>query len=281
MNMETGYRDLPVSIPCGQCMGCRIDRASAWTTRILHEAQTTEEEGKGSSFITLTYDQENVPKDYGLNVQDWQKFAKRMRKELGPFRFFHCGEYGDDYLRPHYHAIIFGIDFTEDRIPFAKNKYDQTRYISETLTKLWGKGNAELGTVEKQSAAYVAKYCLKKATGDTAPEIYKRTQNGQEWQVKSEYATMSLKPGIGAKWFSKYGQDIYPSDKTIINGSRVKTPKYYDGLLKKGYEEGFLAVKSDRAKAARLRKADNTTERREAKEYTLRQAAERRGKGGI
>lgn len=265
-----GYTDRPqVAVPCGQCIGCRIDRASAWTTRILHEAQITEERGRGSAFITLTYDDAHLPTDHGLQINDWQKFAKRLRNNLGPFRFYHCGEYGGETRRPHYHAIIFGHDFGDDRIPIGKNARGDQRYISQDLTQAWGMGWAELGRVERASAAYVTKYTMKRITGDKAKEEYRRKKDGHEWQVQPEYATMSLKPGIGAHWYKKYGGDIHPSDETIIDGKRVKTPKYYDQLLERDNAESLRQIKHKRQAYGRTKRKDSTPDRLRDKEYIL------------
>lgn len=263
-----------LAVPCGQCIGCRMDRASAWTTRLLHEAQITEEKGRGSAFITLTYDALHLPRDHGLNVEHWQDFARRTRHNLGPFRYFHCGEYGPETKRPHYHAILFGHDFSSDRIPIGKNHNGNETYISPTLTYLWGMGTAQLGKVEKASAAYVAKYCINKRGGmkHAAENLreYTRTQNGKTWQVRPEYATMSLKPGIGAHWYQKYGKDIHPSDETIVEGKHVKTPKFYDTLYEKDNPEGMQTIKEKRAREGRKNRENNSKGRREAREYILK-----------
>lgn len=268
-DFNEAYRDLPVQVACGQCIACRIDKASEWTTRILHEAQITDEEGKGSAFVTLTYDKEHLPTDYGLQKSDWQKFAKRLRKQLGPFRYYHCGEYGPSTLRPHYHAIIFGHDFAEDRIPIGKNAQDNTQYLSPKLNEIWGMGQTQLSGVGKSSAAYVAKYCITRENNAERRKLrYLRNANGFAWHVQPEYATMSLKPGIGERWFVKYGGDIYPSDQTIINGKQVRTPRYYDRLLEAREPEQLEKTKKMRAKWHN--KADNTEERRRTKEELLK-----------
>ena len=114
---NSGYDDRRVSVPCGQCIGCRLERSRQWAVRCVHESSLH----RFSSFITLTYNDEHLPSDRSLNVEHFQRFMKRLRKHLEPLkiRFFHCGEYGDKFRRPHYHAIVFGYDFP-DRIPFQK-----------------------------------------------------------------------------------------------------------------------------------------------------------------
>ena len=97
--------------PCGQCLGCRLDYAQEWAIRCMHEAEMQD----NNSFITLTYDDQNLPRHGSLDKTHFQKFMKRMREHLSPLkiRFYHCGEYGEKYTRPHYHSLIFGYDFPD------------------------------------------------------------------------------------------------------------------------------------------------------------------------
>lgn len=233
-----------VQIPCGKCMGCRVIRISEWTTRIMHELQTTSERGRGSSFITLTYDEAHLPSDWGLHVEEWQLFAKRLRKRFGPFKYFACGEYGEKRLRPHFHAIIFGLDFAEDRIPLTANANGDALYLSPSLERVWGRGQTRLGGVDPASASYVASYSLKKHREDHA--IYERKKDQRAWRVRPEFACMSLRPAIGKEWFNKYRGDIFPSDETIIRGKRVRTPRYYDKLLETQDADALERIKTER-----------------------------------
>ena len=135
--------------------------------RCMHEKQSHER----SAFITLTYDEEHLPQDGGLDVSHFQKFMKRLRKKRGKVRFFHCGEYGDMKGRPHYHAILFGIDFWDDQV-LVEEKNDNPYYISAELAQLWPFGQHRIGEVTFESSAYVARYIMKKITGKQAPEHY-------------------------------------------------------------------------------------------------------------
>ncbi len=191
----------------------------------MHEAQMND----ANAFITLTYEDDQLPPGSSLQVSDWQKFAKRVRKQVGPFRFLHCGEYGDQNGRPHYHACIFGLDFTEDKQPW-KNEL----YTSETLTQLWGMGHVVAGPLTFESAAYVARYVMKKITGPMAEKHYEGR--------KPEYSTMSRRPGIGQTWFEKFCSEVYPSDQVVSRGRIMKPPRYYDKLLEKKDEEQYLHI---------------------------------------
>ena len=165
------------TVACGQCIGCKLERSRQWAVRIMHEAS----QHPVNSFITLTYDNQHLAKDLSLDVRDWQDFAQRKRNllraeakatgnenpEASQFRYFHCGEYGDRRHRPHLHACIFGIDYTGDRI-YSHTRNGNKLYRSATLDKLWGRGDCIIGDLTFESAAYVARYCLKKITGTKA-----------------------------------------------------------------------------------------------------------------
>lgn len=187
-------------------------------------------------FITLTYRDEDLPVGGSLCLEDWQKFAKRLRKKLGPFRFFHCGEYGEENLRPHYHACLFGVDFVEDEV-FFKREHGHALYVSELLGQTWGLGFSSVGTLTFDSAAYVARYVIKKATGDRAKTVYSRVdeKTGEVFEVRPEYATMSRRPGLGSSWFDKFMSDVFPADEIVHEGRSYPVPKFYDSKL--GAEE--------------------------------------------
>lgn len=253
---KEGYADRPVTIACGQCRGCRLRRSKEWAIRCMHEAQTHTK----NCFVTLTYKDEFLPNDGGLVVSDWQLFAKRLRKHLAKrnpperFRFYHCGEYGETHGRPHYHALLFGINFEEDREQCAITKRgDHKLYRSATLESIWTAGNSWIGEVTFESAAYVARYIMKKRTGKDAEYYYQG--------LKPEYTTMSRRPGIGKAWYEKYGEETYRHDSVIVRGRESPPPKYYDGLYELDKPDQFETIKSNRVKTA-LKHADNNTPER-------------------
>ncbi|AXH75543.1 MAG: replication initiator protein [Microviridae sp.] len=262
-----GWLDRPVSLPCGQCIGCRIDRSKSWALRACHEAQRS----GANSFLTLTYSPNNLPVDLSLDVSHWQSFAKRLRKERGPFRFFHCGEYGEENFRPHYHAMIFGLDFSEDRVLHKVSKGNNI-YVSPSLERTWGLGFVTVGELTYESAAYVARYCLKKVTGDQASVRYARVDDvtGELWYVKPEYATMSRRPGIGKLWLEKFEGDVFPSDGVVFAGRRFKVPRYYDKVFAERDPVGFEAVKERRRRSVEDNRENLSPDRLYAREQILR-----------
>lgn len=262
-----GWSDRPLQINCGQCKGCRLHHSEMWAIRCTHEDQTHDK----SAYITLTYNDENLPKDRSVDVKVWQAFAKKLRKRIGPFRFFHCGEYSEEG-RPHYHALIFGKNFDEDKVYIgrSKGKLRHRLYTSPLLEEVWGNGFVSIGDVTFESAAYVARYVMKKVTGKKAEEdrTYERFDlgTGECWDVKPEYITMSRNPGIGSDWFDKFSGDVFPSDEVRINGKKHRVPRFYDNKIS---EEDLLVFKDKRFKKAREGAKDLTPDRLATREVVL------------
>lgn len=249
-----------LSVPCGQCIGCRLDRSLQWAVRCMHEASLHDE----NSFITLTYSQEHLPEDGGLHVEDFQKFMKRLRKRFEPrrIRFFHCGEYGEELQRPHYHACLFNVDFP-DKVPHKKVPGGYL-YTSALLQKLWPLGFSTCGDVTFESAAYVARYVTKKVTGEAAKGHYCNRETGEV--IAPEYTTMSRRPGLAREWLDKYLEDVFPFDEVIVSGRPVKPPRYYETFYQLEDPEGHSAVKEKRIDRARKLAHDNTPARLRVKE---------------
>lgn len=149
-----------IQLPCGGCLGCRIDRSQMWALRCVHESQQHEY----SSFVTLTYNDSSLNGERSLNKRDFKLFMKRLRKRLyGNYKskisYFHCGEYGevckicgksrfycrkdrthsfDPTLgRPHHHACIFGVDF-DDKYVWDTRRGSRL-YRSKMLEELWSR----------------------------------------------------------------------------------------------------------------------------------------------
>lgn len=253
-----GYYDLPLKVICGRCIGCRRERQRSWTIRCLHEAQMHE----ANAFLTLTYSDEHLPTDHSLNVSHWQEFAKRVRYHHGPFRFLHCGEYGETNHRPHYHALIFGHAFT-DSIPVPGHNPKHTLRISESLSSLWPHGFHTVGRVTPETAAYTAAYTIKKKTGPMAESALERVdeETGECFSVSPEYATMSRRPGLGTSWFQKYWADVYPDNFVVLNGKKAKPPAFYDTLLERQDPELHRKMIDDRKTRVQA-DAENYTEDR-------------------
>lgn len=242
----------PITLPCGNCIGCRISRSQSWSTRILHEASLHTH----NTFITLTYNNNDssLVSDSNINYQQslyykhFQRFLYRLRKRKGPVRYFACGEYGELTQRAHWHAIIFGCAISNSQ-----------------LQTLWPYGFTNVGDVNAKSAAYVAKYATKKVNGGAADTHYRRVDlhTGEIIRVTPEMAHMSLKPGIGARWIERFWPEVYAVRDGIVRpgGRTTKPPRYYDKrMLELNWAE-IEAKQLEREKRALQHAADNTPQR--------------------
>lgn len=222
---ERGAVHRALRLPCGQCVGCRLERSRQWAVRVMHEAALHED----NSFITLTYDGDHLPARLSLDYREFQLFFKRLRKAVAPIRvrFFMAGEYGDKNGRPHFHACVFGYSFP-DRLYFRTLPSGSKIYRSAFLESLWPFGYSSVGDVTFDSAAYVARYIMKKVTGD-ARGHYTRVDcaTGEIYEIEPEFCRMSLKPGVGANWLKKYQSDVFPHGYVVVNGVKASPPRYY------------------------------------------------------
>lgn len=226
-------------IPCGNCVGCRLEKSRQWAMRMVFESQMHED----NCFLTLTYDDEHLPKGETLVKKDVQMFIRMFRQWLRrhkpdvKIRYFACGEYGDRGNRPHYHLIIFGYKF-EDMEKEINTESCCSVFTSKLLSQLWTKGFSSCGELSFESAAYVARYCMKKINGKMAEEHY-------QGRVP-EFSVMSRRPGIGQAWFNKYGKGVYPKDSVVARGVRCLPPKYFDRVLKESNPELYEEIKNQR-----------------------------------
>lgn len=272
-----------LQVPCGKCVGCRLERSRQWAVRCVHEASLYDDR---NCFITLTFNDQFLPRDRSLSKSIFQDFMKRLRKRYvktvpkhyddasrdkflfeNGIRYFHCGEYGETYGRPHYHAILFNHVF-DDIVLYKRTATGCDLYTSECLQRLWscpetGRpfGFATVGSMTFDSAAYCARYIMKKVTGEAAEEHYKGRL--------PEYTTMSRAPGIAKRWFDQFFTDVYPKDYFKLKKDdkliEMRPPRYYDNQFELLDECEMLAVKEARKLAAAANVSDNTPERLHSK----------------
>lgn len=242
---EHGVPGSFMEIPCGGCIGCRIDYARGWAVRLTHEAYSH----SATSFLTLTYDDDHLPGDGSVSVRELQLFMKRLRR-LFPgvkLRYFACAEYGETTFRPHYHLILFGADFRADRKVYSGRDSNRL-YTSPTLEAAWGKGSALIGSVTPSSTSYVAGYAMKKVTGESADAHYARFNpaSGLYNLVLPEFSLSSRRPGIGHDFYQAHKSQIVNQDSIVFKGKLVPVPSYYDRLLEKVDPERLLLIKQAR-----------------------------------
>lgn len=262
---ERGKIRRELTLPCGNCVGCRLERSRQWAMRCLHESQMHD----SNYFVTLTYDDDHVPDDYSLRYRDFQLFMKRLRKQSGkPIRFYMCGEYGSRLSRPHYHACLFGLEL-DDLYLWRTSGTGFKLYRSPKLESIWQLGSCEIGYVTFESAAYIARYCVKAIT-HPGNEWILDPDTGELYERPREFTRMSLKPGIGATWYEKYKKEVFPLDRVVVRGKEMKPPRYYRELLKQ--EAGTVSddVEYKRYLESLESRKDSTRERLEVKEVVAK-----------
>jgi len=268
----------PVSVegrllPCGQCVACKIQRTRQWTIRLLGELEYWAD----ACFATLTYDDDHLPLNkYGVPTLykfHLMGFIREVRRDW-KIKYYACGEYGERTARPHYHAIIFGINPGE------------TDYV----LRQWRRGMIKLGSVTKDSCRYVAQYIDKKWNGKKAVEEYVKKELQPPFQLQSK--------GLGLKWLEDNIDEITYNDYQIrYNGHDVGLPRYFVKKIKQGGEEE--AKRYDESADAKVKKSaaekdewlekhgmswlDSTMHtiglrRQKAEEYRWKDDAYRRGK---
>lgn len=284
--VERGNVLRSLQLPCGQCIGCRQERARQWAVRCVHEASLH----RDNVFVTLTYSDKEIRSE-SLVYRDFQLFMKRLRKyNVRRLRaegvalpkkasrhlpFYMAGEYGEEFARPHFHAILFGV-FFPDRVYLKKAPSGERLYRSLVLERLWPHGFSSIGDVTMQSCAYVARYVVKKVTGRNAAEHYGEVCDPVTGEISPkvpEFSRMSLRPAIGAKWFERYGAEVFPRDAVVLEGRQMPPPAYYDKLLATLvfdvvewrwvplFEVAMASVEFSRFVKAAEREYDNTRER--------------------
>jgi len=195
----------------------------------MHESQLHQ----FSSFVTLTYADAHIPYGGVLHYRHFQLFMRKLRRRVPGVRFFMCGEYGEALNRPHYHAALFGAAFA-DRYPWRTSAAGFQLYRSPSLESLWDLGSAEIGDLSFESAAYIARYCLKKHVGKGKEAHYEKLvlDSGEVIQATPEFMRASCKPhGIGYDWFTKFKSDCIPRDAVVMDGGEVPIPRYYLEML--------------------------------------------------
>lgn len=243
-----------IEIPCGQCWECRLQYSRMWAERIMLEATAHEH----TWFVTLTYNDEHLPSNFSglpefenlrsLQPEDMTLFLKRLRTNSGQkFRYYYAGEYGSKSGRPHYHMILFGFEF-DDLELYKRTSFGDLK-TSQFLEKTWGKGFCTIAECTYETAAYTARYVMKKRKGEDAAVFL---QHG----LISEFVRMSRNPGIARQYFDDHHDEIYKTDEIFLQtrkgGKNFKPPRYFDKLYEELDPDSFLEIKSDRLAAAEL-----------------------------
>lgn len=263
-----------VEIPCGKCIGCRLEYSRQWANRMLLELEYHD----SAYFVTLTYNDNHVPRNYysdlhtgealqslTLSKRDVQLFFKRLRKAFPDdrIRFYLAGEYGSDTFRPHYHAIIFGLHLDDLRV-HKKSLHGFSYMISDKLQRCWSQvlsgesyspddhniGFCLVANVSWETCAYVSRYVTKKLTGSES-SFY------DYFNIVPPFTLMSRKPGIGRQWYDDH-PDCFDYEfinlRTDSGGKKFRPPKYYQKLFEVDDPDQAADLKETRRQMAEASK---------------------------
>lgn len=285
-----GYHE--IAVPCGYCEPCREEYARQTAVKLHHESLMHE----FNAFITLTYADEHLPQYNSLQYEDLRTFWKRERQRLWRtygirIRHYSVGEYGDETMRPHYHAIVFGWAYLEDRIILRETP---TRlWTNPHLAKSWGKGNVSVGAVNYTTASYTASYVTKKLRSG---QQYVRLDPDTGELIPLEQPRAIMSDNLAKTWWTKYGHQLKDNDYVVINGVKQKPPKVYDNWLAKSdpdflvNSEGVITkapkineatarkIKAKRQELAKAKKQEQSAGEGHAHAQNARARAERRRK---
>lgn len=216
-----------MEVPCGHCVQCRLDYSKNWASRCYFESLYH----KHNYFVTLTYEDDHISLGkYGnptLVREHFTQFIKRLRmameRKFGHtgIRYFGCGEYGDQTMRPHLHIILFNcpipdlsINFVDDegQITQRKSRYG-FMYFSKFIKDLWPYGFITVEDANYNTEAYVSRYIMKKQKGQEGKEVYEKKLG-----VLPPFLAMSLKPAIGSQYFED-------NEKWLIDHPSIIVPR--------------------------------------------------------
>lgn len=255
-----------LQLPCRNCAGCRLEFSRQWAVRCMHEASLHER----NCFLTLTY---RDPAPHSLELDHLQRFWKRWRARRVALRYYAAGEYteacpekGSPGGRPHWHACVFGADF-DDKVDGGRSDSGERIYRSRVLSDLWPYGYSSVGALTFESAAYVARYVMKKLTGDGELHYYDviDPDSGEIFRRRKEFSMMSK--GIGWNWLRLYWPEVAQKGKVVVRGHEANAPRFY--LKKLKHLKAMDAIELERHLEARKRVADSTPDRLRAREAVI------------
>lgn len=267
----------PVRVPCGQCVGCRLDQSREWANRCVMESLSYPSDQ--CWFLTLTYNDDNLPADGSVHKEDVQKFNKDLLRYYDyhygyqGIRFYAGAEYGDQSGRPHYHVLYFGLPINDLKL-YGHNHQGDLLYNSPSIEKIWSKGFVVIGQLTWQTAAYTARYVMKKRKGKDAQEYYDRLG------IQPEFSLMSRRPGIGISYFNDHYEEIYQRDEIILPsvGKKLNSqrpPRIFDDHMKEIDLPLIEHIKRDRKERAILAHdmEINKTDLPEAEYFQIKEVA--------
>lgn len=193
--------EYPVSVPCGKCVPCLINKRTDWSFRLEQEYKYS----KSALFVTLTYDMKHQPSDGSLDKRHLQLYLKRLRKLDGSnkIRYYAVGEYGGETGRPHYHLLLFNCFDSHARKAWCDIKGAPV-------------GIVHVGTVTPASVAYCTKYIVQPHNALAG--------------LQKPFSVMSRAYGIGGRYLTDVMVQWHRDDDknyTLRDGQKARLPRFY------------------------------------------------------
>lgn len=220
-----------ILVPCGNCIGCRLDYSATWADRMLVESFDSP-----AMFLTLTYDDEFIPENsqgyQSISNDQITKFIQDLRNYFRDRKIRYCiaSEYGDENLRPHFHCIIYNLDESDLKLNFYKCSDSGDPYFtSDVLSDIWKYGFNVVSIANYHTMAYTARYILKKQKGE-AREVY------ENFDIEPPKFRMSRKPGIGYDWIISHYEELYqngyvPCSRLLKPSGKIEYNRYFDKIV--------------------------------------------------
>lgn len=248
-------------IPCGKCIGCRLDYSRTWANRGYLESKMWQ----NNYFVTITYNEENLPENKSLVPEHLTNFIKKLRRngdyngwQHTGIRYIAAGEYGDKLERPHYHLILFNCNLPTESFYEPHIIKKETFWRNNIIEECWKYGYSSVSNVSWNNIAYVARYITKKQYGEKSKEHYGDRQ--------PEFFRASRKPGIGMTWLEEHMEEVYATDEIIVQNRKgsikQKPPRAFDKKLKEINEKEYEKIRAKRKKIGnmtKLEKAQHTS----------------------
>lgn len=227
-------------VPCGKCPPCLQRRASAWSFRLLNEMDSIPR----CFFLTLTYSSPPLSKSGRMTLvkRDWVLFMKRLRKFHVPgttIRYYAVGEYGSKRMRPHFHAIIYGVN--PEHISKAWSPSNGTKFAGVP-------GLFECDPdVNPSNIAYVCKYITK---GRLIPQ-YAGDDRVPEFSLMSKHLGECY---LTPQMIRYHKADLSRTYHVLDGGVKVAMSRYYKDKIFSPEEREFMFFQNQDDFALRFKK---------------------------
>lgn len=227
-------------VGCGKCPNCLRSKRFEWSMRIGAEIDKC----KDAYFVTLTFNDENLPRGLDTGRRYWQCFMKRFRKNTGlkGFKYFCCSELGEEKGRLHFHCIFINLGRSAS-------------FLRKALERDWQGGFTDVQYIKnsKKCAEYVSKYCYQDMDRPSCFYVDYKIDENRIFKVRVQtpkYFRRYVSKGMGLSLLS----DAFLAylrqrgDGTFVDPrfGELSLPSYYIGKVWPPDSEEYLFIKASR-----------------------------------